>query len=272
MNNQTLITGSSGFIGSFLKKKTIGSINLCNSNNSDSKSIQCDLINKKQTYEIIGTYRPKILFHLAGKINPQKNEEEKVDAYNKNFITTNNIVNAIKEFNLQTHLIFLSTDKVYDEINQFPSENDALSNKFYYGKLKHDCEILLENNIKKYHILRVPIVHANGDIGSSSFIDKSIIKIKNNQEVTVFDNIYRSFISIEDLTKTIIQVSKKKNYGIYNIGSEGISYYDRIINLIKKYDKNKNLSLIKSANGTEFPKKLSLNTNKIKKNYNITFN
>ena len=100
----------------------------------------------------------------------------------------------------------------------------------------------------------------------------SPLKIKNNQEVTVFDNIYRSFISIEDLTKTIIQVSKKKNYGIYNIGSEGISYYDRIINLIKKYDKNKNLSLIKSANGTEFPKKLSLNTNKIKKNYNITFN
>ena len=267
-----LITGSSGFIGSFLKKKIIGSINLCNSNNSDSNSVKCDLINKKQTYEVIGTYKPRILFHLAGKINPKKNEEEKIDAYNKNFLTTKNIVYAIKKFNLQTHLIFLSTDKVYDEMNQYPSENDNLSKKFYYGKLKLDCEMLLENNIKKYHILRVPIVHAHGDKSSSSFIDKSIIKIQNNQEVTVYNNIYRSFVSIEDLTKTIILVSKKKNYGIYNVGSQGLSYYERIRNLIKKSDKNVNLSLIKSAKGNTFPQKLFLNTNKIKKNYNITFN
>ena len=271
MRCEFLITGSSGFVGSYLKKKLRNSVNIYNETELDKNNIKCDLTNSRETFELINKYKPLNIFHLAGKVDPSKNEDDKVDAYNKNYITTLNIINTIKKLDLNCHIIFLSTDKVYDEINTYPSEEDNLSDQYFYAKLKIKSENLIIKNVRKYHILRVPIIHSFGDYNSSSFIDKSIINIRNNINIHVYENIYRSFVDVNDLTEIMVQIINKDKYGIYNVGSSKYSYYERLIYLFNLYNKKNYINFIKPDRGSINPIDLSLNTTKIMKNYNMIF-
>jgi len=260
-----LITGASGYIGGHLLKKLKGKNNIIigtvlngNANSDNCKITRIDLSNKVDTSNFFDENKFDIIFHLAAYISPELNEEHPNKARLYNVGITKNIVDGM---NKNCHLIFLSTDKVFDGSINSPDEEELVTPCCLYGQLKYDCEELIKNQIDSYHIFRLPIVHSLGNLNSSSFIDKSIISVENGDSVSIYSNVERSFLRIDELINLLIASIEEINYGTYHIGTKGMSYSDRLIQILDERNIDSN-GLVNKSIGNIIPEKQHLNTNK----------
>ena len=268
-----LITGASGFIGAWLfdKLKDFNPIGLVHQNGikSDQQNIiKCDLRSKIETGKIIGGIRPDIVFHFAAMTNPKRNEKNPEDARASNVAMTENLIHAIDT--KRTHIIFLSTDKVFDGAEPNPDENSKTSPLWLYGSLKLECEKLIQEQIDKYHIIRLPIVHSNGEANNASFIDEALINLKNGNPIRAFKNVKRCYVRLNELTAFLEKLITDSHYGIYHAGSILMSYYDRISMLCRENCISSDGKLV-PIEGDARPLVQNLNTNKLTQTFNFTF-
>jgi len=268
-----LITGASGFIGGqFLEKlKDLNLIGLVHQNkikSNQAKIIKCDLRNKLEIQKIIGELKPDVVFHFAAMTNPKCNEENPEDARASNVAIMKNLIHAIDTKN--THIIFLSTDKVFDGAELNPDETSKTNPLWLYGSLKLECEKLIENNIDKYHIIRLPIVHSCGEVHSTSFIDEALINLKNGKQIKAFKNVKRCYVRLNELTAFLERLITDSHYGVYHAGSSLMSYYDRIRMLSKENGISIDGKLV-PIEGDARPLVQNLNTNKLMQTFNFTF-
>lgn len=268
--SKIFIAGGSGYIGSelinfFLKKKFIKIYTSYYKNKIRKKSkylyiCKIDLTKKKKIIKKLRKINPDLIINLAAFTNPQKNELDSRKSFKENFIINKYLTDYCKK-NEKT-IIFTSTDKVYSGQTSKPSENEDVKPNSVYGINKLRSERYIKKNMKKYLILRYASVYSKKKINTINFINKSINDIKNKKKIFVATNIYRSFLSIEYLLKTLEKLINNKIYGTYNIGHAEKSYYDLIRSLcVEKKIKFKKY-LFKTEVKTN-PQYLSLNTNKI---------
>ena len=273
MNHKTIvITGASGFIGEHLCKglESYKPVGLTHQNSllNITKTIKCDLTNKIDLKEVLMGIKPDIIYHLAAMTNPQRNQTFPDEARLLNVGITNNLVESIDKE--KTHVIFLSTDKVFDGSNIEPDENSNTDPLWIYGKFKLECENIIRDNLPKHHILRLPIVHGNGDGNSSSFIDQALVDLRSGKRVNSYKNIKRCYVKVDELIDLMKILVNDSHYGIFHAGSIKMSYYQRI----KKLSKENNLvvnKLLIPVLGNAKPIIQNLNTKKLEQTFNFSF-
>ena len=269
-----LITGISGFIGSLLlnalKGKNyniVGTVLNGSVNSNDCKIVRIDLSNKPEVGNFFYKNKFDIIFHFAAYISPKLNEENPNKANLYNVGITKNIVDSV---NKNCHIVFLSTDKVFDGSVDSPDEETSVSPCCLYGKLKYDSEEIIKKKIDRYHIFRLPIVHSLGSLNSSSFIDKSILNIENGNSISIYSNVKRSFLRIDELIKLLMASIENSCYGTYNVGTENMSYYDRLVQILNEKEISYT-DLIDKNTGNIKPLKQNLNTTKVRKVFGFEF-
>lgn len=262
-----LITGASGFIGGALLQRLAeySPLGLQHRPRSTNGFLACDLRDKVETESLFKKLHPRIIFHFAALTSPQRNEQNERLAYESHINITENILNNVAA---DTHIVFLSTDKVFDGVDPDPTENSKTNPLCIYGKLKLRCEEMIIGRLRKHHIIRIPIAHALGDVASPSFIDKAIIKLKEGQTIEIFKNVYRCFVSLNELLSVLEATINDTNYGVYHIGSKLMSYSGRIQQLcelqgIAWCDK------LVLKDGQVIPLSQSLNTEKMERIFGV---
>ena len=139
---------------------------------------------------------------------------------------TENIINAINNFNKKCHLIYASTTSLYDNslganTKELIKENSLTNFSFY----KYKTENLIREKLNHYTILRVPLVLS--DLKKDPFI----YNLKNNlyiEVTTSLDSAY-AFVKCLNYEKDI----NKKTFNI-GMGSKGRCLYNDILNNILK--------------------------------------
>lgn len=267
-----LITGASGFIGAHLfealkEQRPIG-FSRQESSKKENFLIKCDLTNQIDLKKNIMEIKPDIIFHLAAMTNPKRNEKKPEEARLLNVGITKNLIDIIDTE--KTHLIFLSTDKVFDGTNNNPDENSKTNPLWIYSSLKLECEKVITEKVKKYHIIRLPIVHGYGEGNASSFIDEAIINLSQKKHVNAFDNVKRCYVKIDEIIDFLTKLIKDSNYGIYHAGSVLMNYYDRITLLCREKGIDVN-SLLIPVKGSAKPLIQNLNTKKFEQTFNFSF-
>lgn len=266
-----LITGSTGFIG----KKFTDAIRIAydteiittSFNRKDRKSINIDLTQSKEVSSLLNMVQPTHVFHFAAFVNPKLNEENKTESFKRNFIITNNLINIC---DADTKFYFLSTDKVYDPTNRNPHEEDITEiPTSFYSIMKLACEEIIEKRFQKHFIFRCPIIHSYGEVDSNSFIDNAILQLINNKQIKAYTNTIRHYLFVDELIEFLLSIIDSNKYGVYNIGSEPASYFDRILSITK--NKNLNSNLLSKDYGNVFPEVQTYNINKFKKTFKKTF-
>jgi len=267
-----LITGASGFIGSRLYEslKESNPFGLTRQEGliKEKNLVKCDLTNQIELKKIIRDINPDIIYHFAALTNPQRNENNPEEAKALNVGITNNLLKAIDSLN--THIIFLSTDKVFDGSESYPNETSETNPLWVYGSFKLECEKIIEQNLKKFHIIRLPIVHSMGERENTSFIDEALINLRNGHQVNAFDNVKRCYIMLDELTEFLIKLIDCPHYGTYHAGSEMMSYYERISMLCKENGIAVN-DMLAPVEGNAKPITQNLNTDKIQRLLNVRF-
>ena len=277
-----LITGASGFIGKslfyYLKTKneysTFGTKNKNKRLNSKvkiplkgKKILKCDLSILSDVKIIINKIKPNIIFHFAALADHKISEENFKECVKNNSTITRNILKCI---NKNTKLVFLSSDKIYSRNPNKSPEHTNLRPIGNLAKEKIKCEKIIKKKLNKYFILRLPIVHNNGIDPKNSLIDNFLQQLKQKKRITIFKNIKRSFLKMNEFILFLEKLILSKSYGIYNVGSKVSSYHDRIHELAKLANiKTKNR--IKGVLGKIEPKIQKLNTKKKNKKFNIVF-
>ena len=152
-------------------------------------------------------------------LNEKNKKKNEIKIFKKNIVTL---------CRKKIKLIYLSTDKVYDGNFKKNRENDKLKPRNYYGKQKLLSENYIKKNLNRFFILRLPIVHSNGKIRKDSLIDQFIYDAKKSRQVSIYKNVLRSFVKLNQLNNFLEKlIINEKKFGVYNIGSKKYSYYKK---------------------------------------------
>lgn len=272
MKKTILITGASGFIGARIYKSLNEHNTVLLSRQekfqTDKKLVKCDLTNLNEIKRIIKKIHPDVVYHFAALTSPKRNEKNPKDARLLNVGITENLIKAIDK--QKTHIIFLSTDKVFDGSKVDPDEMSETNPLWVYGSFKLECEKTIGNKMLKHHIIRLPIVHGNGEENSSSFIDEALINLSRDNQVKAFDNVKRCYVRLDELIDFLKKLIDDSHYGLYHAGSSLMSYYERIAMLCIENDIVVNGRLV-PVEGYAKPPVQNLNTRKLEKTFNFSF-
>jgi nucleoside-diphosphate-sugar epimerase len=263
MKNQSIgITGHKGVIGSeFLKEYK----------NNKFLKCQIDITNRKKVFNWIKNIDFNIFIHFAAIVPVNQVTNNKQKAYDVNFAGTKNIVDAIIKYKKKQKIwfFFSSTSHVYSLVKNLNKlkENSKKKPINYYGKLKYDAEKYIIKNLRdnniKYCIGRIfSFTHYKQN--KDYFVPSVFNKIMSPKKNIVFKNvnIYRDFIHLKDLLKSIKILFKNNAVGIFNIGSGNKVSLIEIINTVSKYNKTKkNIKIEKNYLGGN----LIANISKLKK-------
>ena len=142
-----------------------------------------------------------------------------------------------KQINNVKKILHISSDEVYGEKKRGTCYEDQLVNPTNpYSASKAAAEVLI-NSYRYTYKKEILVVRANNIYGTRQFpeklISRSIVNIIKNKPIPIHGdgkNI-RYYLSVADFANALVILVKKKNKGIYNIGS---SYYEKNINIAKK--------------------------------------
>lgn len=218
-----LITGGSGFIGSYISEALRADGNeVITMGRSSINDIKVDL--SKTSYELNSHF--DYIIHTAGIVH----NREHVKSFNKNLILTDiaiteNLISSIEKINFKK-FIFLSSISIYGLVSGYdidicyptkPMDGYGLS------KLINEKTIQSKIDFSKLLIVRLPLVNGPNVKGNirklqQAFKNKRMILFKNN-------NVLKSILEVSDLYSFIITKSEELT-GIHQIKSYDKGFND----------------------------------------------
>ena len=211
-----LITGVFGFIGQNLYKslsqryKIIG----IGRNNKNSKLISSkNLINNSITYNNLSNinFEPDVILHCAGSGSVIKSYKNRKKDYEKNVITTINLMKYIDKFKKKPLIILFSSAAVYgNNCFNFKKKIKPISP---YGKHKLIAENFLRNKLKnkKFNLIILRFYSIYGVGLRKQLIWDACNKIHNEKKIFYgTGEEIRSWINIKDVIDFINFILKKK--------------------------------------------------------------
>jgi dTDP-4-dehydrorhamnose reductase len=146
--------------------------------------------------------------------------------YEQNINATERILSECRHQG--THLIFLSTDFVFDGKQGPYREDDSPNPLNYYGWTKFESEKTLQESPIDWTIIRTNLVYGVGyDLTRSNIVLWVKNGLEMGKELTLVDDQIRTPTLAEDLAMGCLLTVEKKATGIFNIsGKDLLTPYD----------------------------------------------
>ena len=253
MNNNILVTGGSGFIGSnFIQylinhsdyKKIINLDKLTYAGNSDNliniendpryKFVKGDICNRDFINKIFHDYKPITIVHFAAESHVDRSIDGPKDFIDTNIIGTYNLLqeslNIYSKLNKESKAFFkfhhISTDEVFGSLGEsgYFTEDTAYDPSSPYSASKASSDHLVRAWHRTFG-LPITISNCSNNYGPYQFPEKliplMIINCLSNKELPVYgkgDHV-RDWLYVEDHCKAIDLILKDGAIGeTYNIG------------------------------------------------------
>ena len=260
-----LLTGSNGFLGSFIKK------NLKKNNMFiDFDLPKNNIMNFNKLNFLFKKKKPDLIIHAAAAKGAQISNFHPKKFIDVNAGGTLNILEAMRKNDINK-IVYISSSGFYKRSNKIKNENSKMdfNNPYSYGKFLG--EKLLEFYSQKYGFkslaLRPNLISGKG-LTQDNLIYEIINEIDEFGTATIFGtgSHVREFIHPLDISDAInLWIKKnKKNFVAYNITCNRFKVKDVIKKIIKFLGKGRIIYTNKSARVFS----LKLSTNKIKKDLN----
>ena len=229
MSQRIGLTGSTGSLGKkILKNKKKLQIYL----------FKGDVRNKHEVYDWINRNNLNVIIHLAAIVPIKDVNKNRKKAKEVNFKGTKHIVDACIKKKIKW-FFFVLTSHVYGSSRKKISEKFITSPISFYGKTKLLAENYLIKNFKlngiNFCIGRI-FSTTNKDQKKNYLVPDLKHKIKKTKKRLLLKNLnhYRDFISMDDISKIIFILYKKKYNGILNLGNGRAVFLKDIAKIIAK--------------------------------------
>ena len=216
-----LITGISGLLGNNLAwyfRDQYDILGLYHTNRvfiRGVKAAPADLKDRAGVRDLILDFRPDVIIHCASLTNVDRCEAETDAAYAENVMGTRNIVESIDR--QETHLVYISSDSVYDGVSGHFDETSPVSPQNYYGLTKYQGENEISRHINSI-VFRTNIFGWNIQ-DKYSLGEWVLTQLQQGKEINGFKDAYFSSIYTMDFARIIDIALQKRITGVYNCGS-----------------------------------------------------
>lgn len=204
-------------------------------------SLQLNHNKVKDLEDILKKYKIDLIINLSGYTNVESCDTNHDLAYYLNGYLPGELSKVSSRLN--TKLVHISTDHVFDGNDKFYSEDShpIPINIYAKSKLLGETEVLKNN--KEAIVIRTNFF-GNGPSYRPSFSDKIISYLSINKQIELFDDVFYSPVHANELANCMLELVKLDAKGIFNICSnERVSKFEFGL-MIADYI-GKNSSLIK---------------------------
>ncbi len=239
-NKKILITGSSGFVGSWLaislqqmgaaiygiglEPDTSPSIFKLLNLEEKIKQKYIDICDYKKLSLTINEISPDIVFHLAAQPLVRESYIKTIDTFQTNVIGTLNVLESCKALEANINLVCITTDKCYEN-NEYGNrfiESDPMGGKDPYSASKACTEILTKSHALSFDDLKICTARAGNILGGGDWAKDRIITdiVKSIQNKV--DIVIRSPMAIRPWQHVIDVVNGYLKLAIYNQEKEEV--------------------------------------------------
>lgn len=246
-----IITGSNGLLGQsllalLLKEKQYYEVygfsrGENRSGRQDFNYVSIDITKESILRERVKEIQPDFIINTAAMTQVDDCEIHKEACNLLNIEVVKWLADISKEIN--THLIHLSTDFIFDGKKGCYKETDIPNPLSYYGLSKLKSEEVLVNSDINYTILRTILVYGKVfDMSRSNIVLWVKEMLENGKEITIVDDQFRTPTYVEDLALACKISIDKKAVGIFNISSnELLSIFEIAQQIADVFGLNKSL-------------------------------
>jgi dTDP-glucose 4,6-dehydratase len=255
-----LITGGSGFIGSFIIKKFIKKkchvLNLDKLSSVSQKLVlrdknyffkKCDILNSNHFSNNVNEFQPDIIIHCAAESHVDRSISSPHFFFENNLMGTINVLDAIKNSKKKIRLVHISTDEVFGSLKLNKKKFNSLSKydpRSPYAASKAASDFAVRSYGETYDI-NYSITNCSNNYGPYQFPEKLIPVIIKNCILRRYIPIYgqgtniRDWVHVDDHAEAIYKIAVTgKNKGTYLIGANNeISNLDLTKTICDLFDK-----------------------------------
>ena len=272
-----LVLGGSSLIGNFFIHNSTDHeiITTFNKNKINTPNMISKKINLPDDWDklqkLILEKKPDVILNTMGFSNSDFCETNLEKVYALHVQVTEKITTLCSKIN--SKIIFLSTDYVFDGQKGNYVETDETNPINYYGHTKNLAEKITLKN-KNNLVLRTAMIY--GSSPKVRFLRYVIENLSNNQEINTYDDIFNSATNLSELTNGISKAIEFNANGIYHmVGSNCVSRFDFATAVAKVFNFNEELIKPVSINSAklkaERPVNACLNNSKAEKAFDIKF-
>ncbi|MEO8231638.1 MAG: dTDP-4-dehydrorhamnose reductase [Ignavibacteriota bacterium] len=202
--------------------------------------IQCDISNRNEIKNIIKDFCPDFIINAAAFTNVDLSETERELAWKINVKGVEYLSEAARI--LDSHLIHISTDYIFDG-KSGPYLENAIPNPLgYYARTKLASENVLKISGTKHTILRTNVLYGTAKFSRPDFVKWVVDSLRAKKEIRIVDDQINNPTFIDDLVQGINKIVELRKEGIYNIGgNEFLSRYDFTIMIADYFNLDKSL-------------------------------
>jgi dTDP-4-dehydrorhamnose reductase len=213
-----LVTGATGMLGStlvpFLRECGYSVITQGRLSAAD---FSADLTRQSDASALIVEMAPDVIINLIGLTSVEGCEENLHRAYLVNTKTVENIVDAMRSQKIDSHLIHISTDHIYDGSGIHAEGDVTITNNYAITKYAGELAALQVRSA----ILRTNFIGRSGLEGRQSLTDWVFQSMKRGDSIEVLTDVLFNPLSMACVSEMVDMVVQKESVGIFNLGSQG---------------------------------------------------
>jgi len=222
-----LVTGSAGLVGQQVVKDLSKSNQVFSCYNESKPeygdSVKMDLKNYEMVSSILTEIKPDVVIHLGAMTGVDLCEKEKTSASEINTKATEIIAKECSKLN--SFLVYVSTDYVFDGNFGMYKEDDVANPLGFYGKSKLEGEKAVQNFSTNWCIVRTSTpfgLHPT----KKSFPIWVIENLQKQKQIDVLIDQFTSPTYVPNLSRMLIEISERRITGIIHAaGASKISRY-----------------------------------------------
>ena len=227
--------------------------------------IKLDLINFEEFSKVLSKQKTDVVIHTAAYTDVDGCEINRELAWKVNAEATKHL--AIASAHVNSHLIYVSTDYVFDGEKGFYTEEDKPNPISYYGYTKLRGEEFIKGYATKWCIARPSVLYGWGPKHKQNFATWIINNLKQGKEVKVLTDQHVSPTLNTNLAAMLLEIAERKITGTtHTAGATRVSRHEFALKLAETFNLNKNLIKPITMNEIRWkakrPKDSSLNVSK----------
>jgi len=235
-----LITGAEGQLGKALQIGLTDKFNILSTTRQptqlakNQRNVQkLDITDKENISNVLESFKPDIIINCAAYTNVDGSEINKDLAHQVN---VEGLRNLIQLSDINTYLIQISSDYVFDGDSGPYSEDEHTFPVNYYGKTKLEAENILRGTRRKWAIFRPNVLYSSDLFSKGNFfawVYRSLLKKDSISVVT--DQISNPTFNLQ-IVRAIFQCIIMDFEGILHIGSDDyMSRYEFALEIAKVF-------------------------------------
>ncbi len=254
---KVLITGGTGLLGKALAEtcphgSSILSIHLRSPRvvNSKTNELLADVRDRDEIAMLFASQLFDVVIHAAGISNVDYAERHYDEAVASNVIGTANVVELCSEFN--KHLIYVSTNAVFDGTKAPYRETDPMCPINAYGRIKAQCEELVRKGSRSYSIVRPILMYGwNYPAARKNPVTWLLDKLKAGEPVSIVTDVYENPLFYLQAGEALWKLIARRDLDMVHLaGGTIINRYELALAVAHQFGLDANL--IKSVDSSVF--------------------